>query len=68
MGQESMRADWQQTSALLAVLINSNKVSGPPVPWDAFVPRDEPKADEEIINDPEIKRSVGEAMKKRFRR
>lgn len=64
-----MRADWQQTSALLAVLINVNKVDGAPVPWDAFVPKDDESNgnSEEIITDPAIKRSVAEEMKKRLK-
>ena len=65
-----VRYDWIHASAIIATLINVNRVKGAPVPLDAFVPPQtgEKALEKEVITDYQTKVEIGKQLRARTRR
>lgn len=72
MANRKIRFSWEQTSAILATLLNCNRIDGKTVEWDAFVPMsaaERRKREEEAENarcDPAMRPILRKWLKKKF--
>lgn len=69
MASSKIRADWERTSAMMAMMINTgSRFCGEWVPLDRFVPKTETddEVQEEVIHDSETKRRIGVEMRRLF--